>query len=142
MKSDFAKKILPFPGNIMFDRWISFCAAANNGIKFVDKPLVLYRQHDNNTIGVGKFKNRQQKDSSSEKFQKKSDELRTFAMAPIGNEETKKILHQMIQLFNRKWSIKRSRFFFKNLEKILVIKQKSYFRKLLYCFKMFFKPNY
>ena len=126
----------------MFDRWISFCAAANNGIKFVDKPLVLYRQHDTNTIGVGKFKNRRHKETSSEKFTKKFDELITFAKAPIENQETKEILQQMIKLFNHKWSIKRSWFFFNNLEKILVVKKKSHFRKILYCFKMFFKPNY
>jgi glycosyltransferase involved in cell wall biosynthesis len=142
MKSGFAKMILPFPRNIMFDRWISFCAAANNGIKFVDKPLVLYRQHDTNTIGVGKFKNRRHRETSSEKFTKKFEELITFARAPIKDEETKGILQQMIKLFNHSWSIKRSRFFFKNLEKILVVKKKSHFRKILYCIKMFFKPNY
>lgn len=142
MKSDFAKMISPFPANIMFDRWISFCAAANNGIKFVDKSLVLYRQHGSNTIGVGKFKNRRRKETSSEKFDKKSDELITFSKAPIKNEETKEILQQMIKFFNHRWSLKRSRFFFKNLEKILVVKKKSHFRKILYCFKMFFKPNY
>src|SRR6266496_5822470 len=33
MKANFAKRILPFPEKIMFNRWIVFCAAANNGIK-------------------------------------------------------------------------------------------------------------
>ena len=142
MKNGFAKKILPFPSNIMFDRWISFCAASNNGIKFVDKLLVLYRQHDTNTIGAGKYKNKRRRESAAEKFHKKSEELKAFAQAPIKDKETKEILQQMIKFFNHRWSFERSKFFFKNLKKILVIKKKSHFRKLLYCIKMFFKPNY
>lgn len=142
MKNSFAKTILPFPGHIMFDRWISYNAAANNGIKFFNKPLVKYRQHGTNTIGVGKFKNRKQRETAKEKFNKKLAELKTFSTTPVKSVETKMIVKKMLELFNHNWSLKRSLFFFRNSDKMLVIKNKSNFRKILYCIKMFFKPNY
>jgi len=142
MKAGFAKTLFPFPDNIMFDRWISFCAAANNGIKYVDKPLVKYRQHESNTIGTGLVKNKRQKKTSAEKFNQKLSELKVFETATITSEETRFILKNIIQLFSRQWSLQRSLFFFKTRDKILVIKNKPPFRKILYCIKMFFKANY
>lgn len=142
MKKDFLKKILPLPAEIMFDRWISFCAAANNGIKYVDIPLVKYRQHDSNVIGAGKSKNKKQRKTKAQKFDIKFSELKLMEQAPISNESTKETLHQMLQLFKRKPSFKRSKFFFKNIDTLLVIKNKPRYRKILYALKMFIKPNY
>jgi len=142
MKADFTKKILPLPTEIMFDRWISFCAASNNGIKYVDMPLVKYRQHESNTIGVGKSKNKKVKKTKSQKFNIKLNELKACAKAPIKNSETKQILAEMLELFTRKPSIRRSLFFFRNMDTLLYIKNKPKYRKVLYCLKMFFKANY
>lgn len=142
MKKDFLKKILPLPAEIMFDRWISFCAAANNGIKYVDMPLVKYRQHDSNVIGAGKSKNKKQQKTKAQKFNIKFLELTLMEQAPISNESTKETLHQMLLLFKRKLSFRRSKFFFKNIDTLLVIKNKPRYRKVLYALKMFFKPNY
>jgi glycosyltransferase involved in cell wall biosynthesis len=142
MRTAFVKKILPLPGEMMFDRWISFCAAANNGIKYVDIALVKYRQHDSNTIGVGKSKNKTRRKTKEERFNIKLTELKAFEKAPIKNEATKKLLSQMLHLFSRKLSFKRSLFFFKNIDRVLVIKNKPRYRKILYSLKMFFKPNY
>jgi glycosyltransferase involved in cell wall biosynthesis len=142
MKQEFVKKILPFPQDMLFDLWIGFCAAANNGIKFVDKTLVKYRQHDTNTIGTRDSKNKKQRDPVSVQFQFKLNELKTLATAPIRDEKTKLILTEMIHHFHRKWSFKRSIFFFKYFDEILVSKKKPVFRKNLFCIKMFFKPNF
>jgi glycosyltransferase involved in cell wall biosynthesis len=142
MKADFIKKIMPFPPKILFDLWIGFCAASNNGIKFVDRTLVNYRQHETNTIGTSDSKNKKKKDTASVQFQEKLNELKTLATAPIKEEKTKQILSEMISLFHRRWSLKRSIFFFKNFDDILISKKKPIYRKKLYCIKMFFKPNY
>ena len=142
MKTGFAKKILPFPRHIYFDNWISFCAAANNGIRYIDKGLVKYRQHEDNTIGVAKLRGKKKRETSQQLFNYKLKELEAFAKAPISSEETKHILHDMISLFHRGWNLKRSIFFFRNIDKILVIKNKPYYKKLFFCIKMFFKPNY
>jgi glycosyltransferase involved in cell wall biosynthesis len=142
MKASFVNKILPFPEKIFFDLWIGFCAAGNNGIKFIDKLLVKYRQHDSNTVGTSKSKNKRKKQSTKEQFEFKLMELRTLAEAPIRDEKTKDILHKMISYFNRKWSFKRSAFFFKYYNEILSSKKKPGYRKKMFCVKMFFKPNF
>ena len=142
MKAGFIKIILPLPDEVMFDRWISFCAAGNNGIKYVDMPLVNYRQHDSNVIGTSKSKNKRARKTKIQKFNIKLNELKRMNEAPISNTSTKQLLRQMLQLFTHKLSFKRSLFFFKNIDTVLVIKNKPRYRKILYCLKMFFKPNY
>lgn len=142
MRSSFTKTILPLPKTIMFDRWISFCAAANNGIKYVDRPLVKYRQHDTNTIGTGKSKNKTARKTKTEKFNAKLAELKILATAPVTNEATRQTLSRMLELFTRKISLQRGIFFFKNMDDLLVVKNKPAYRKILYCFKMIFKANY
>jgi glycosyltransferase involved in cell wall biosynthesis len=142
MQGDFARYILPMPGEIMYDRWISYCAAANNGIKYVHLPLVKYRQHESNSYGVGKAKNKKNKKTKEQKFHIKLMELNACAKVPVKDEETKIILEEMLSRFNRRLSLGRCLFFFRNRNKLLVIKKKNRVRKILYCLKMFFKSNY
>ena len=142
MKKEFVEMILPFPTDILFDLWIGFSAAGNNGIKFIDKTLVKYRQHDSNTIGTRDSKNKKIKDPVHIQFEKKLIELKTLSTAPIKDEKTKIILEKMLSHFHRRWSISRSCFFFKYYDEILISKKKHEFRKKLFCLKMFFKPNF
>lgn len=142
MKQGFVQNILPFPPKMLFDLWIGFCAAGNNGIKFVNKTLVKYRQHETNTIGTRDSKNKKKKDAVKVQFEFKLNELKKLATAPIKDEKTKLILKQMIQHFHRGWSFKRSAFFFKYYDDILVSKKKAEYRKKLFCIKMIFKPNF
>ncbi len=142
MKHNFLKTLFPFPSNIMFDKWIGYCAAGNNGLKYVDMPLVKYRQHHTNTFGTSVSKHQRKKHTREQQFQNKLAELKTMATAPVKNEATKKILLEMISLFKQGWSFRRGNFFFRNSEQILAAKNKAAYRKMLYCFKMFFKPNY
>lgn len=142
MKAAFAKEVLPFPKHIYFDRWISFCAASNNGIRYVDQTLVRYRQHATNTVGVGKTRNKSKRETAREMFDNKLLELQTFQTAKIGSEETRRILDTMVGHFHHRWSIARSIFFFKNISTVLTIKNKPYYRKIFYCIKMIFKANY
>ena len=142
IQGDFAKYILPIPKSILYDRWISFCAAANNGIKYLDMPLVKYRQHETNSFGVGKSRNRTVRQSKEQRFHAKLLELKAYENAPIKNAETKILLGKMLAHFNRNMSLARSYFFFKNRNKLLVIKKKNRIRKILYCLKMIFKANY
>lgn len=142
MKQGFVQNILPFPPKMLFDLWIGFCAAGNNGIKFVNKTLVKYRQHETNTIGTRDSKNKKKKDAVKVQFEFKLNELKKLATAPIKDEKTKLILKQMIQHFHRGWSFKRSAFFFKYYDDILISKKKAEYRKKLFCIKMIFKPNF
>ncbi len=142
LHGDFARYILPIPRVIMYDRWISFCAAANNGIKYLDVPLVKYRQHESNSFGVGKRKSKENRKTPKQKFHAKLLELKAFENAPIRDHETKILLREMLARYSSKPSLARSIFFFKNRHRLLAIKKKNGFRKILYCIKMFFKANY
>lgn len=45
--------ILPFPeGLYVHDKWIGLIAFLKNGFVYLDEPLISYRQHSNNSIGV------------------------------------------------------------------------------------------
>jgi glycosyltransferase involved in cell wall biosynthesis len=44
---------LPVPESaLMHDWWLGLCAASMGVIRFIDKPLVMYRQHDSNAVGA------------------------------------------------------------------------------------------
>ncbi len=141
-KADFLKSILPIPATVLYDLWIGFCAGGNNGIAFVDKVLVHYRQHDSNTVGTRLSSNKRKKKSAQQEFEEKKKELQLLAQAPVKDPFTKKLVNEMLQHFHQRWSFARSAFFFRNFDALLFSKQKPRFRKKLYCLKMFFKPNY
>jgi len=47
------ERSLPFPNEaIIHDWWLLLCAASMGRVAVVERPLILYRQHDQNTIGV------------------------------------------------------------------------------------------
>lgn len=43
-------QLFPFPHHLYFDAWIAANAASANGVKYLDSPLVHYRQHSANTL--------------------------------------------------------------------------------------------
>ena len=142
LQGDFARYILPIPKVIRYDRWLSFCAAANNGIRYLDMPLVKYRQHETNGFAIDNAKNKINGDTRARKFHSRLLELKAWEKAPIKDAETKKLLREMIDLFTRKISFARSWFFFKNRNKLLVIKEKNLTKKIIFSLKMLFKANY
>jgi glycosyltransferase involved in cell wall biosynthesis len=53
MRREFAHRHLPVPLEAMsHDWWFGICAARERRLKFLDLPLVKYRQHDANAIGA------------------------------------------------------------------------------------------
>jgi glycosyltransferase involved in cell wall biosynthesis len=56
MRYDFAKRAIPFPTDIhpdfIHDGWIGILGALNNRIGLLDEALVLYRQHENQQVGI------------------------------------------------------------------------------------------
>ncbi len=48
-KNDFKKFFLPFPKNIpMHDQWIGLMGEKYGTVRFIKKPLLIYRRHENN----------------------------------------------------------------------------------------------
>ncbi|MDF2881832.1 MAG: glycosyl transferase family protein [Clostridiaceae bacterium] len=52
VRSDIAKKAIPFVDSLVHDNWIAIIAALNGKIEFVDKQLVRYRQHSYNQTAI------------------------------------------------------------------------------------------
>lgn len=55
IRREFVSKLIPFPTDIpgyIYDGWISLVGAAYNTIQLIDKPLQLYRTHDNQQVGT------------------------------------------------------------------------------------------
>jgi glycosyltransferase involved in cell wall biosynthesis len=55
IRRGFMAKLIPIPTDIpgyIYDGWISLVGAAENRIQLIDKPLQLYRTHDNQQVGV------------------------------------------------------------------------------------------
>ena len=66
-KKELLNHLFPFPQHIYFDQYIAMVAASLQGVQFIDKNLVNYRQHAKNTLG-----NRQKsKDSLTSKIKNK-----------------------------------------------------------------------
>lgn len=142
LKKKFADLIVPFPVHLFFDLWIAFNAASRNGIMYVDKVLVMYRQHATNVVGTRLSANKKLKTSAGDEFDKKKKELETLAAADIEDIYTRTTLNELLTLFHHRLSLRRSAFFFRHFHNILAAKKKPYHRKVLYCLKMVFKPNY
>lgn len=56
IRKPFAKKAIPFPThihpNFIHDGWIALLASLTNQIGFINEPLVLYRQHNSQQVGI------------------------------------------------------------------------------------------
>lgn len=54
VNSELLELALPFPAKLEnHDWWLGMCASVSNGLDFCPDKLVLYRQHEGNTIGAG-----------------------------------------------------------------------------------------
>ncbi|NBK97637.1 MAG: glycosyltransferase family 2 protein [Erysipelotrichia bacterium] len=52
VKSEIAKNATPFVKTMVHDQWIALSAAIKGQIRYINKPLVCYRQHGTNQTGV------------------------------------------------------------------------------------------
>ena len=52
MRDDAARGALPFPKQTVCDQWLSIVASVHGKIAFESRPLVEYRQHENNQTGI------------------------------------------------------------------------------------------
>jgi glycosyltransferase involved in cell wall biosynthesis len=55
IQSDLVKRAKPFPSGWVHDEWLAIVAAATGVLDVIDEPLIDYRQHSENQIGVVKL---------------------------------------------------------------------------------------
>jgi glycosyltransferase involved in cell wall biosynthesis len=135
----------PFPTVMSHDLWLGFVATCKGAIKYIDTPLVYYRQHAANVFGAIKVAETIKKKKSSKADELTEIRLRMNLMyekCPNDHMPNKKVFYQLTQSyqsFSLNNNFRRMFIFFKYRDKILAYKNKSALGRWLFCFKMFFK---
>jgi hypothetical protein len=147
LKKSLLDKSLPFPKSVPHDWWLAYNATLNSGIKYVDAPLVYYRQHSSNLIGAvgGNMKRKEKAINKREKKRKEILEIRErmnafYNACPDTYVYEKKVLFLLNKSY-RSFSVYnnflRMITFFRYQNILLFVKKRSWVRKWLFCFKTF-----
>ena len=145
IKKALIERCIPFPTMIPHDFWLGFVATCKGSIKFCNQVLVQYRQHTSNIFGaikVGAAKKMKRNKQNKKITQALTIERMRllYEKCPDNLIEHKKVLldlYTSYQSFSLKNNWLRMMTFFKYRKEILAYKNKSAFRKWLFCFKMF-----
>jgi glycosyltransferase involved in cell wall biosynthesis len=144
-KRTLAEKCIPFPSIVAHDFWLAFMATCYKPVKYLAEPLVLYRQHSSNTVSANTFsKNKNKREISRAEKEEMSRERMQFLYksCPAERIEEKLVYKKISKSYlNNSFGNRVLRFktFFKYRDLILAYKNKSYFGRILFCVKMFFK---
>jgi glycosyltransferase involved in cell wall biosynthesis len=139
------QKSTPFILDIPHDWWLCYNATLTGGIKYFNEPLVYYRQHAANAIGVvGEKRKRQPEQKKDEGVKERTrNRVRAFyERCPTQLVEEKKVLKELVDCyrsFSLTNNIKRTGLFLMHVHDFLAPKKKSLIMKYLFCLKMFVK---
>ncbi len=146
IRKDFLQKAIPFLEVIPHDWWLSYMATLYGGIKYLNEPLVNYRQHSANIFGAAGGKSR--KHNKINKAEKNRLEMRRIRIrikifydkCPAELVKEKEVLRRLVksyESFSLVNNFNRMLLFFKYQHQLLASKKRSAIRKYLFCFKMF-----
>ena len=147
IKTELIKQTVPFAPMIPHDHWLGFVATLHSGIKFIDTPLVYYRQHNNSVFGAVKVNDTN--DQLKTVRQKKNKNLLAirervalmYDKCPASMQEEKEVFgrckeyYQSFSLIN---NVNRMCLFFRYNKRIMAYKRRNLLRRWFYCIKMFF----
>lgn len=130
--------------SIMHDWYIGFCAAAFGVICFIDKPLILYRQHGNNQVGAkafniinlfnaGDIKDKVNKTRNSIYLTKLQTILFLNDFSDVLDYEKKDLLIKYVESFDKGVLARGRLFFFKKVRKTGFIRNVFYFLFYVLC---------
>ena len=116
---ELVNRCYPFPTMIPHDYWLGFVATCTGPIKFVDIPLVKYRQHTQNVFGAVKVVEGKRKKAQFTKQQKlaqiRERMLLLYEKCPASLAKQKKVYHDLVESykdFSLPNDFKRMRLFF------------------------------
>lgn len=140
---------VPLPSMIPHDYWLGFVATFYSKLKYIDKSLVLYRQHDSNVFGAAKIKSAEgntrvrKKKTTDEKLKLARERMQLmYEKCPADLKEQKEIFRLLVKSY-RSFSVTdnflRMIVFFRYNKRILAFKRRNLIRRWLFCIKMFVK---
>jgi glycosyltransferase involved in cell wall biosynthesis len=155
---DLFHKASPFREEVPHDGWLAYHGTLYGGVKYLPEVLVKYRQHAGNVFGVvgRKWKKEESAGTPSPRLrrpkrsEKKRKELRRIrirmdaycAACPDSLVPQKRLLRALVKSYRdfTPWNdIRRVALFLANYKLLLVVKNYSSPRKILFCFKMLVK---
>jgi glycosyltransferase involved in cell wall biosynthesis len=146
VKREVILQSLPLPSIVTHDYWIGFAATFFGSLKYVDEPLVLYRQHEANVVGLNVGKEKATKKVSKSKEEKDHiarQRIRLlYEKCPDALTEEKKVfqaLDKSYQDFSLVNNCRRMILFFRYRNEITAYKRRGAWRIWFFCFKMFFR---
>jgi glycosyltransferase involved in cell wall biosynthesis len=147
-KKSFFDKAYPFLAVIPPDWWLPYLSTFHGGMKYLDEPLVLYRQHQENVSGViGSKRKKANPISRSERTRADKEKIRIrinafYNACPDHMTQEKKILQALVKSYENFSLInnfRRMAVFFRYRNILLNVKKHSAVHRFLFCFKMFVK---
>lgn len=147
IKTELIQKAVPLAPMIPHDHWLGFVATLYTGIKFIDTPLVYYRQHNSSVFGAVKVNDTNGEVKAERKKKSKNlAEIRErvalmYNKCPASIQEEKEVLrrcNKYYQSFSLLNNINRMCLFFRYNKRIMAYKRRNLIRRWLYCIKMFF----
>jgi len=146
VKREVVVESLPWPPMVTHDFWIGFVSTFTGPMKFVDQVLVLYRQHENNVIGVtggGAKATPQKRKTKEERDELKRQRIRLmYKKCPAHLSEAKQFFYTLVKSyedFSLRKNFMRMAAFLKHRHKITAYKKRNELRRILFCLKMFVK---
>jgi glycosyltransferase involved in cell wall biosynthesis len=137
---------LPWPPMVTHDYWIGFVATFTSPLKFVNQPLVKYRQHDANVVGItaggAKATPKRKKTKLDRNWLIKERMRLMYEKCPSNLAEEKLFFHTLMisyEDFTLKNNFTRMAAFLKYRSKITAYKKRSELRRILFCLKMLVK---
>jgi glycosyltransferase involved in cell wall biosynthesis len=125
----------PFPVEMPYDLWCAFVATFYGTIRYVNQPLVKWRQHENNITVSAK--------SKEQRLAETRMRMKLFyEYCKPANRREKQVLYKLLrsyQGFSLAENFLRMRLFFQYKKYLLAMKKRNAFRKFLFCLKMFYK---
>jgi glycosyltransferase involved in cell wall biosynthesis len=139
---------IPFPKQIPHDWWLPYVATFYGGVKYLDIPLVKYRNHAGNFIGAIKIKKTKKRILQKNARKKKDlevikERVKFFCeKCPDSYLKEKTVIKRIIKSYSsfsleNNWN--RAALYLKYRKYFLAIKKCTVPYKYFFCIKMFFK---
>lgn len=113
-KRELLEHALPLPAHTLYDQWLAFTASRLDGIAYLDRPLVQYRQHGASVVNAPRQRKKKRlidrltRAGLADKIERRTvaarnraASLRDFCQSPLAGASDKALLNEMAEQFER-----------------------------------------
>lgn len=136
-KKEIVRYLVPFPKAGFHDAWIGYVACNLGTITFLNKNLVLYRQHKSSVTDILKLNGKMKKLSKSAGFLNNLNFIKACAALPVNKRP--EVVSELYRLYQRRtqmiFNFPLMLLFFKHFRTFLFIYKKSFLSKINFIIK-------